>query len=85
MEGSKKTLYHAGMRPNQLILTPSKRFESLKPELDRLPEVEGGLIEEWFRAIKENGPMPLFNFDYTAPLTAMVLLGALAQRTRTNN
>ena len=76
------------MRPNQPILTPSKRFESLKPELDRmdrLPEVEGGLIEEWFRAIKGNGLMPLPNFDYAAPLMEMVLLGALAQQTRTNN
>ncbi len=84
MEGSKETLYHAGMRPNQPILTPSGRFKAMKPELDRmdrLPEVGGGPIEEWFRAIKGNGPMPLSNFDYAAPLTEMVLLGALAQRT----
>ena len=53
--------------------------------MDRLPEVEGGLIEEWFRAIKGNGLMPLPNFDYAAPLMEMVLLGALAQQTRTNN
>ena len=84
MEGSKETLYHAGMRPTQPILTPSGRFKALKPELDRmdrLPEVGGGPIEEWFRAIKGDGPAPLSNFDYAAPLTEMVLLGALAQRT----
>ncbi len=44
MEDSKETLYHAGMRPTQPILTPSGRFKALKPELDqldRLPEVWG--------------------------------------------
>lgn len=80
MEDSKETLYQAGMRPNQPILTLSGRFKALKPELDRmdrLPEVGGGPIEEWFRAIKGDGPMPLSHFDYAAPLTEMVLLGAL--------
>ena len=36
-------------------------------------------IGEWFDAIK-NGGMPGSNFDYAAPLTEMVLLGAIAQR-----
>ncbi len=84
MEGAKETLYHAGMRPNKPMLTPSDRFAAAKPELDRidrLPKVGNGPIEEWFRAIKGDGPMPLSNFDYAAPLTEMVLLGALAQRT----
>ena len=84
MEGSKETLYHAGMRPTKPILTPSHRFESMKPELnriERLPDVGDGPIEEWIRAIKGEGPAPNSNFDYAAPLTEMVLLGAIAQRT----
>jgi hypothetical protein len=42
--------------------------------------VGDGPIEEWIAAIK-GGPAPGSNFDYAAPLTEMVLLGALAQRT----
>ena len=42
---------------------------------------KGGPIKEWFRAIKGEGPMPGSNFDYAVPLTEVVLLGAIAQRT----
>ena len=79
MEDSKETLCHARMRPTQPILTPSGCFKALKPELDqldRLPEVEGVSIEEWFRAIKGDVLMLLSHFDYAAPLTEMVLWGA---------
>jgi predicted dehydrogenase len=84
MEGTKETLYHAGMRPTKPVLTPSGRFEDRKAELDgieKLPEVGAGPIEEWLRAIKGDGPTPNSNFDYAVPLTEMVLLGAIAQRT----
>lgn len=84
-KGYKETLYHARMRPNQPIFTPSKRSISSKPGLYRLLEVEGDPIEEWFRVIRGDGSMPLSNFDYVAPLTEMVLLGALAQRIQTNH
>ena len=83
MEGSKETLFHAGMRPNSPQLTPNERFNEMKAELakiDRLPDVGNGPIDEWFRAIK-GGPQPGSNFDYAAPLTETVLLGAIAQRT----
>ena len=84
MEGTKETLYHAGMRPNSPKITPTARFMEMKGELrkiEQLPPVGDGPIEEWFRAIKGEGPAPGSNFDYAAPLTEMVLLGALAQRT----
>jgi predicted dehydrogenase len=84
MEGTKETLFHAGMRPESPMLTPAERFMEKKGELrkiDRLPPVGDGPIEEWIRAIKGEGPMPGSNFDYAAPLTEVVLLGALAQRT----
>ncbi len=83
MEGTKETLYAAGMRPTSPQLKPNARFMELKPELTkiaRLPDVGNGPIEEWTRAIKGEGPMPGSNFEYAAPLTEMVLLGALAQR-----
>jgi predicted dehydrogenase len=84
MEGSKETLYHAGMRPESPMLTPASRFMELKGELrgiEKLPPVGDGPIEEWLRAIKGDGPAPGSSFDYAAPLTELVLLGALAQRT----
>jgi len=84
MEGTKETLYHAEMRPVSPMITPAARFMEMKGELrkiEKLPPVGDGPIEEWLRAIKGEGPAPGSNFDYAAPLTEMVLLGALAQRT----
>ena len=84
MEGSKETLYHGGMRPNSPQITPNARYTEMKPDLakiERIPSSKGGPIEEWIRAITGEGPMPLSSFDYAAPLTEVVLLGALAQRT----
>jgi predicted dehydrogenase len=84
MEATKETLFHAGMRPESPMLTPAARFMEMKGELrkiEKLPPVGDGPIEEWIRAIKGEGPMPGSSFDYAAPLTEMVLLGALAQRT----
>jgi len=82
MEGSKETLFHEGMRPTSPQLLPRSRFVELKETLKaipRMPKINGGPMGEWFEAIK-GGPMPGSNFDYSAPLTEMVLLGAIAQR-----
>ncbi len=84
MEGSKETLFHKGMRPNDPQLTPMARFDEMESTLDRiprLPSLGNGPIEEWFAAIKGDIPAPGSPFEYAAPLTEMVLLGALAQRT----
>lgn len=84
MEGSKETLYHEDMRPTKPLLTPSARMAEMQERIDKiekLPSVGNGPIEEWFRAIKGEGPLPGSNFDYAVPLTEIVLLGALAQRT----
>ena len=82
MEGSKETLFHPGMRPASPQIIPRSRFMEVRDklqEIPRLPGVGAGPIEEWFRAIK-GGPAPGSNFDYSAPLTELVLLGAMAQR-----
>jgi predicted dehydrogenase len=82
MEGSKETLYHPGMRPASPRIIPSSRLSDLKEDLRKIPRLPGvgsGPIEEWFNAIK-GGPIPGSNFEYAAPLTEMVLLGAMAQR-----
>ena len=80
MEGSKDTLYHAGMRPNSPQFTPNARFNEMKEtlkDIPRIPNGPGGPIEEWYAAIK-GGPAPGSNFDYATRLTEVVLLGALA-------
>jgi predicted dehydrogenase len=84
MEGTKETLFHAGMRPESPMLTPAARFMEVKDELRRIPRrppVGDGPIEEWLRAIKGDGPAPGSSFEYAAPLTEVVLLGVIAQRT----
>lgn len=84
MEGSKQTLYHVGMRPTTPMITPSERMKEIQPEIDKITKLESlgkGPIEELFRAIKGEIKQPGSNFDYAVPLTEIVLLGALAQRT----
>jgi predicted dehydrogenase len=84
MEGTKETIYHGDMRPVSPQLTPNARFMEMKStvlkDIKKLPDVGKGPIEEWFKAIKGEGPMPGSTFEYAGPLTEMVLLGALAQR-----
>ena len=84
MEGTKNTLFHEGMRPNKPVITPDERMKEVQPEIDKitkLPKLGNGPIEELFRAIKGEIKEPGSNFDYAVPLTEIVLLGALAQRT----
>ena len=38
-------------------------------------------MDEWVRAIKDEGPEPGSNFDYASRLTEVGLLGVLAQKT----
>lgn len=84
MEGSKETLYHEGMRPTKPVITPGPRMNDLKSKLDgieKLPSLGNGPIDELFNAIKGNIKAAGSNFDYAVPLTEVVLLGAMAQRT----
>jgi predicted dehydrogenase len=82
MVGSKDTLLHGGMRPASPRIIPEERRRELRDELtgiERLPSGGPGPVEEWFAAIK-GGPAPGSEFSYAAPLTEVVLLGAIAQR-----
>lgn len=82
MVGSEETLFAAGMRPQSPTLLPRQNMSKYKEILKArsLPRVAGGPIQELFRAIK-GGPQAGSNFDYSAPLTEVVLLGGLAIRT----
>jgi predicted dehydrogenase len=81
MVGSKETLYMPYMHPNDPKLIPAKRLRAVRKNLPpkTIPRVEGGPFREWIRGIK-GGPTPGSNFDVSAKLTEIVLLGALAIR-----
>jgi predicted dehydrogenase len=82
MVGDKKTLM-TGARPDSPELLDDALWQDFKRNLPAktLPRIKGGPFEEWIRAIKGEGPMPGSNFDYSARLTEMALVGVMAQRT----
>ena len=82
MIGDKTTLM-TGERPDSPRLLPDSLWEEFKLNLPAktIPRVKGGPFQEWLRAIKEEGPLPGSNFDYSARLTEMSLVGVMAQRT----
>lgn len=83
MAGNKKSLATGG-RPNKPRLLGSDEewleFTKAIPK-KTIPRVaEEAPHQEWISAIKGDGPMPGSNFEYSAELTEMILLGVLAQR-----
>ncbi|UCG47606.1 MAG: Gfo/Idh/MocA family oxidoreductase [Phycisphaerales bacterium] len=59
-------------------LIPESRMEGFKAPEPFLPRGVDH-YEEWIRACK-GGPKPLANFDYSGPLTEIILLGNVAAR-----
>ena len=57
-----------------------KAFKEAGYPAEKYPRVEGGPFKEWIRAIKGEGPEPGANFDFAAPFTETILVGALAVR-----
>ena len=84
MVGSKGLLgcgTHAGaplILPNEL----RKQWQA-SPPAETIPRVAGGPFREWLRAIKGEGPEPGSNFNVSANLTEIILLGVIAQRFNT--
>ncbi len=83
MLGAKNTLYAPGGRPDSPRLVGTQAMEELKQNrpAPTIPRVLGGPLKEWLNAIAKEGPMPGSNFEYSVPLSEMVLLGVLAMRT----
>ncbi len=71
-----------GGRPDSPRLLPVSYWEEFRqnPPPKTIPRVRGGPFREWTAAIKGDGPEPGSNFDYSAGLTEMSLVGVLAQR-----
>lgn len=63
------------------LIPESKMREFTKPAatLDRIPDAEKGHEHDWLRACK-GGKAASSNFDYSGPLSEMVLMGNLAVR-----
>ena len=83
MLGSRHTLYAPGGRPDSPRLLGTAVMEEFKRNrpAPTLPRVAGGPLKEWLDAIIARGPRPGSNFEYSVPLSEMVLLGVLAMRT----
>jgi predicted dehydrogenase len=83
MVGDKATLL-TGHRPDSPRLAPDALWEDFRRNLPAktIPRVLGGPFLEWTRAVKGEGPAPGSQFDYSARLTEMSLVGQLAQRAR---
>lgn len=83
MVGSKNTLFAPIGRPDSPRLLDAKVWEEFKQNrpAPTIPRVVGGPMKEWLDAIAKTGPMPGSNFEYSVPLSEMVLLGVVAVRT----
>jgi predicted dehydrogenase len=83
MHGDKHTLFAPGGRPDSPRLLPAAAMEEFKKNRPSatIPRVVGGPVKEWIEAIRKTGPLPGSNFEYSVPLSEMVLLGVVAVRT----
>ena len=81
--GTKGFLHNPRMHVTQPQLWPKTRWKEFKKNLppETLPRAIGGHRYEWLEAIVRRDPkMAMANFQYSAPLTEIVLLGKLALR-----
>jgi predicted dehydrogenase len=83
MIGDKNNLFAPIGRPDSPRLLGTQIWEEFKQNRPAatIPRVKGGPMVEWIDAIAKTGPMPGSNFEYSVPLSEMVLLGVLAVRT----
>jgi predicted dehydrogenase len=83
MVGEKNTLFAPIGRPDSPRLLGTAVMEEFKKNrpAPTIPRVVGGPLKEWLDAIAKTGPMPGSNFEYSVPLSEMVLLGVVAVRT----
>jgi len=85
--GTKGTLYSPNDYGSSWKILPKRggneapKYEKVAPRLPRNNRGDGGMKEEWVKAIKANKPgIALSNFDYAANLTEAILLGNVAMK-----
>ncbi|PWJ56894.1 oxidoreductase family protein [Dyadobacter jejuensis] len=79
MVGDKGKLIHGtyGSKPR---LLPDTRMAEYKQPTPTIPRIATSHEMDWVRCCKDGKEQPLSNFDYSGPLTEMMLLGVLASR-----
>lgn len=79
--GSEATLMAGcyGRSPRLIPETRMKDFTQPAKTLERVPKGEDGHEQDWIRSCKDGKPSSS-NFDYSGPLSEMVLMGNLAVR-----
>ncbi|NJL19547.1 MAG: hypothetical protein HC901_04750, partial [Bdellovibrionaceae bacterium] len=82
MIGDKNTLYSPSMRPTSPSLV--KNWQELRRNLPEktIPRAIGGPVREVIGAIRGEIEKPGSNFDYAVPLTEVVILGTIANRSQ---
>ena len=77
-----KTVVYTNHRSDQTRLWDDDEMRELnkKKVPEKYPRVEGGPVAEFVRAVKGQGPKPGSNFDYSAQMTEVMLLGIIACR-----
>ncbi len=68
-----------GRGPRLIPETKMQAFTRPAPSIPRIEGGEGGHEKDWIRACK-GGPPASSSFDYSGPLSEMVLMGNLAVR-----
>ncbi|MDC3110009.1 Gfo/Idh/MocA family oxidoreductase [Flavobacteriales bacterium] len=84
MIGSKNSLITGGRPNNPRLLVSEEEWTEFKknPPKQKIPRLKSGdetPIQEWIDGIKNNF-LPESNFNYSAELTEMALIGVLSQR-----
>lgn len=77
--GSKGAIAFKDWNPNGFRLLPEESFKNFQEPAPFLPRVNDNPYQEWIKACK-GGDLCLSNFEYSVPLTEMVLLGNVAMR-----
>jgi predicted dehydrogenase len=68
-----------GRSPRLIPESKMKDYKQPAKTIDRIPGGQGGHEQDWVRACKDGKPAS-GNFDYSGPLSEMVLMGNLAVR-----
>jgi hypothetical protein len=68
-----------GENPRLIPETQMKEYNQPEPSIDRIPDGISGHTMDWVRACK-GGKQASSNFNYSGPLSEMVLMGNLAVR-----
>ncbi len=78
--GDKGTILASDENAKDPRLIPETRMKEYRQPTKSIPRIAGSHEQDWIRACK-GGPRAGSNFDYSGPLTEVVLLGNLAVRT----